>query len=180
MTNYLSVTEYAKLHSKDPGNIRRLLASNRLKGQKVGNQWIIQENAVYPLDKREKHGKYHNLRKRLVLNKQKELMKTISNMISSLQGIYGDLLKEIILYGSYARGTQTDESDVDIALMLNGKPSKKVNNAMIDCVASYELECGRVLSVIDIDYKKYKDNINILPFYKNIKKEGIVLWKKDI
>ena len=100
----------------------------------------------------------------------------ISNMVSSLCSIYGELLSEVILYGSYARGTQTDESDVDIAIVLLDKPSKKATDLMIDCVAFHELECGKVLSVIDVNQNMLDKWGDTLPFYKNIKKEGIVLW----
>lgn len=177
MTKYLSVSEFAKMHGKDPGNIRRLLASGRLDGQKVGNQWIIAEDTAYPDDKRETTGKYRNWRKRIALNQNKELMGVISDMVAELRSIYGNVISEVVLYGSYARGTQTDESDIDIALILHGRPEKEMTSAMIDCVSSYELMCGKVLSVIDIDFEKYSQWKDVLPFYKNIQKEGIVLWK---
>ena len=176
MPNYLSVTEYAKLHGKDVGNIRRYLASGRIKGQKVGNQWIILEGTPYPKDNRETTGKYHNWRQKTKFNKNKELAQKISDMITSLSSIYGDLMSEVVLYGSYARGTQTEESDVDIAVFLSEKPAKKTTDAMIDCVSRYELESDKVLSVIEINQDMFNEWENILPFYKNIKKEGIVLW----
>jgi len=34
-----------------------------------------------------------------------------------LQNIYGGRLKEIILYGSYARGDATEGSDIDLILI---------------------------------------------------------------
>lgn len=111
------------------------------------------------------------------MNRNGELMSTLSGMITELRSIYGTLISEVILYGSYARGTQTEESDVDIAIILSGKPAKNVTNAMIDCVAAHELSCGKVLSVIDIDGEKYRQWRDVLPFYRNIRREGIVLWK---
>lgn len=57
MSEYLSVSEYAKIHKKDPGNIRRFLKSGRLHGQKVGNQWIIPYDALYPNDMRKAENK---------------------------------------------------------------------------------------------------------------------------
>ena len=48
---------------------------------------------------------------------------------------------------------------------------------MIECVSSHELECGKVLSVIDISAEKFDYWKDTLPFYKSIRKEGIVLWK---
>ena len=51
-------------------------------------------------------------------------------------------------------------------------------NRMIDCVAETELACGKVLSVIDVDADQYKTWKSTLPFYKNIDKEGILLWRQ--
>ncbi len=177
MDNLLSVTEYAQLYHKDPGNIRRHLASGRLRGQKIGNQWVIPKDAPYPNDERQKSGRYRNWRRRIELNSNKELMRAIRAMSKDLQSIYGDSLREIVLYGSYARGTQTDESDVDIALILDGKPTGRMTDKMIDCVAAYELECDKVLSVIDIQSGQYDNWKTSLPFYMNIDREGISLWK---
>ena len=178
MDRYLSVTEYAKLNGKDPGNIRRLLSSGRMKGQKVGRQWIIEEGTVYPEDRREKSGVYHNWRKRgTIMKENRNLMTTLSRMISSLSSIYGSTMYEVILYGSYARGTETDESDVDIAVILLSEPDRKTTDMMVDSVAAYELECGKVLSVIDVNYDRFNRLKNVLPFYRNILREGIVLWK---
>ena len=178
MSRYLSVSEYAKKHGKDVGNVRRLLASGRIEGQKVGVQWIISEDVPYPRDRRRTTGKYRNFRQRTALNRHKELMHTITHMINEICIIYGRVLSEVILYGSYARGEQGEDSDVDIALILCRKPSKQKTDAMIECVAMHELECGKVLSVIEVDLKMYSQWKDTLPFYKNIYREGIVLWKK--
>ena len=177
MKNLLSVTEYAQLYHKDPGNIRRHLASGRLDGYKIGNQWVLPRDAKYPSDERHKSGKYRNWRKRFALSSNKTLMRSIQSMSAELKQIYGDSLKEIIVYGSFARGTQTDESDVDIALILNGKPDANETDRMLECVSRHELECERVLSVIDIQKDHFEAWKKTLPFYSNIDREGISIWK---
>lgn len=88
-------------------------------------------------------------------------------------------MANVILYGSYARGDESEESDVDIALILLRQATKEQTNTMIGCVANYELECGKVLSVVDIDNDKFNKWKDTLPFYKNINKEGIALWKAE-
>ena len=180
MADYLSVTEYAKLHRENPRNIRRLLASGRLPGEKVGKQWIIPSGAVCSEGGSEKSGRHHNGRERAGERiERKILMESISEMISKLSVIYGSLMYKAILYGSYARGEETDESDVDIAIILLEKPDRETAKRMIDCVASYELRCDKVLSVIDIDYEKFNKWKNTLPFYRNILRDGIVLWEAE-
>lgn len=174
----LSVTEYAAFTGKDPGNIRRLLASGRLEGRKIGNQWVVPRDAKYPQDRREKSGKYRNWRKRIQLNTNKELMSEIKTMMKQLAIIYGDVLKKAVLYGSYARGTHTEESDVDIALILSKKPATTMTDKMLECVAEAELRSGKVLSVIDIEKEKFDQWKDALPFYRNIQKEGICIWEE--
>ena len=85
----------------------------------------------------------------------------------------------MILYGSYARGEETEESDVDIALLIRGKADPEMTEKMLVCVSRSELACGKVLSVVDIDIKKYSEWSDTLPYYRNIKKEGIVLWTRS-
>lgn len=59
---YLSVTQYAQETGRDVGNIRRMLISGRLDGMKIGNQWAIPSDAVYPSDLRVKSGQYRDWR----------------------------------------------------------------------------------------------------------------------
>ena len=177
MSEYLSVSQYATLHHKDAGNIRRMLISGRLNGIKVGNQWIIPSDTPFPRDKRVTTGQYKNWRQKTAFAKHKDLSRVISSMLWDLREIYGDTLFQALLYGSYARGEQTEESDVDIALLLNGTPTKAMTDAMVCCVSSYELRCNKVLSVIEIDNAQFLRWQNTMPFYQNIRKEGIILWK---
>lgn len=106
-----------------------------------------------------------------------ETTKLFQQLVPEIVNIYGDLLVSIILYGSVARGTQTEESDIDIAVMLKSQETKDMKIRMTDMIVDLELEHNRVLSVIRIDYEKYKDWEDTMPFYKNIKKDGVVLWQ---
>lgn len=48
---------------------------------------------------------------------------------------------------------------------------------MIDIVVDYELECGITISVVQINKLQYNEWNKTLPYYKNIEKEGIILWR---
>ena len=101
----------------------------------------------------------------------------LKQLIPGLQEIYGDLINSVILYGSTARGTRTNDSDVDVAVLLRAGATKEMRGQMLDLVVDLELACGKVLSVICIDYGKFSEWKDTLPFYKNIRDEGIVLWQ---
>lgn len=174
---YVSVSQYAQMVGKDPGNIRRMLINGTLAGEKIGNQWVLPKDTVFPADRRVKSGKYRNWRKRNDSTVDRKLMNQLLEMSTSLCEIYGQQLTQIVLYGSYARGSQTAESDVDIALFLEGKEDAMQHDRMTDIVVDYELELGITLSVVTIDAEQYRQWRDTLPYFRNIHQEGIVLWK---
>ncbi|MBO4359987.1 MAG: nucleotidyltransferase domain-containing protein [Eubacteriaceae bacterium] len=178
MSDYYTVTQYAVRYGKDPGNVRRMLIQGRLDGEKLGNQWIIPKDTPYPSDRREKTGRYKNWRqKQTVTRNCPDLMRLLIRLSSEMHTIYGEALDKVILYGSYARTEQTEDSDVDIAVFLRSEETQTLHRAMIDTTVKYELEAGVTLSVITIQTDEYMKWRNTMPFYKNIDKEGIVLWK---
>lgn len=103
------------------------------------------------------------------------LQEVFEKMIPGFQDIFGNVLERIILYGSVARGTQTDESDVDIAVIVR-KYTDDMHDKMIDLTVDLELEYNKVLSVLLIDYDNFGEWENVLPLYKNVKKQGNMLW----
>ena len=103
------------------------------------------------------------------------LQEVFEKMIPGFQTIFGNVLERIILYGSVARGTQTEESDVDIAVIVK-RYMKDMHDKMIDLTVELELEYNKVLSVLIIDYDNFREWEDVLPFYKNMKKDGTMLW----
>ena len=49
---------------------------------------------------------------------KKLLYDLIAELKVGLDGVYGDRLKGLYLYGSYARGEEDTESDLDILVVL--------------------------------------------------------------
>ena len=101
----------------------------------------------------------------------------LKELAEGILAIFNTQVIQIVLYGSYARGTNTSESDVDVALLLNGKLNENTEDKLSDLVVDLNLKYDKVFSVIDIDYAVFKKWEKVTPFYKNVNKEGIVLWK---
>ena len=97
-----------------------------------------------------------------------------TELVPGLINIFHNSIVNIILYGSVARNTQTEESDIDIAVIVKSY-TKEMHEQMIDFIVDLELEYDKVLSVILIDDDKFQEWKNIMPFYKNMRKEDIVL-----
>lgn len=100
-----------------------------------------------------------------------------NELIEGLKNIFNDNLISIILYGSVARGTANDESDIDIAILLKNANIQSMKDKLIDFTLNLDLKYNKVFSVIDIDYNEFKKWEDVLPFYKNLKKDGVILWK---
>lgn len=178
MSDYYTVSQFAEVSGKDPGNIRRMLINGTLQGEKVGNQWLIHKETEVPKDGRIKSGEYRNWRQKVRLNsKHPEIYKKLCKMCEEFEKIYGKSIVEVVLYGSYARGQESDESDVDVALILSEDQTEEQYDRMTDIVVDYQLDLGITLSIISIEQREYMEWRNTLPFYKNVEKEGIVLWK---
>lgn len=98
-------------------------------------------------------------------------------LVESVLNIMGDRVVRIMLYGSAARGTALEDSDVDIALLVNESMDSEMEDKLSDIIVDMNLKYDKVFSVIDIEFEKFCKWGNVMPFYQNINKEGIVLWK---
>ncbi|MFI3211899.1 MAG: nucleotidyltransferase domain-containing protein [Eubacteriales bacterium] len=103
--------------------------------------------------------------------------KILNELVNGILRIMQPSVMQIILYGSVARGTNTDASDVDIALMVTNALDKSTEDLLSDFVVDMNLKYDKVFSVIDIDYDNFRKWEGVTPFYQNVTKEGIVLWK---
>ena len=83
----------------------------------------------------------------------------------------------IYIFGSYGTKYFTEESDIDIAIILKNEIDNKTKEQFINWSADMDIRYDRVFSIIDIKESNIQKWGDSLPFYRNVKKEGIVLWK---
>lgn len=101
----------------------------------------------------------------------------IFEFAGQVRNILGNALTKIILYGSFARGDYTDNSDIDIMILttLTDREIEKVENTIFDLAFDFQMEYFVDISVVIKNDEQFNYWIGALPFYDNVKKEGIVL-----
>ncbi|MFQ5819699.1 MAG: nucleotidyltransferase family protein [Candidatus Heimdallarchaeota archaeon] len=85
--------------------------------------------------------------------------------------LYDKRLKQIILYGSWARGEATEDSDIDLLIVLEGNvsPGKEIDR-MIDIITEINLKHNVLLAVYPVSEENYA-TLNS-PLLLNIRREG--------
>ena len=99
------------------------------------------------------------------------------DLIHGLVDIFSDNILAVILYGSVARNENTDESDIDIAIIVKNEMDDATKERFIRWSAELDLRYDRIFSIIDIQEENMEKWGKVLPFYQNVQKEGTVLWK---
>ena len=95
----------------------------------------------------------------------------LKELAQVLRGKYGAKLRQIILFGSRARGGATPESDYDFLLIFK-ELTPSLQKELDRLAAEWLLERGMVFSWValserDLEYFRYE------PFIQNARREGI-------
>jgi predicted nucleotidyltransferase len=101
-----------------------------------------------------------------------EIKAILDEVKRCLEKIYGDKLKDIILYGSYARGDFTAGSDIDIIILLEDMKELMVERERyFNAVWKLDLKYDTVISIIPFKEEEYRTRR--LPIILNAKREGV-------
>ena len=87
---------------------------------------------------------------------------------------YGARLKGVMIYGSDARGEASEDSDIDVMVLLDG-PVNLWEDIKTGVEATYDLavELGRPIHPDPVDWEEFRKGEFAL--YRNVKREGIAL-----
>ena len=100
----------------------------------------------------------------------------IASVISSFAKEYlGNKLYAVIVYGSYARADYDEESDIDVFVLIECEAyeTEKYEKSFSRIASRLSLENDVTVSVALRDVKTFDQYKSVLPFYKNIEREGI-------
>ena len=106
------------------------------------------------------------------------MLERIAQYTKELQKIYGQHLKKVILYGSYARGDFNKDSDVDIMILVD-LPDDALDE-FSDSLAEVGFEYNVAYDIWMMPVVKNIDHFHhwckVYPFYANVQNEGVSLY----
>jgi len=93
---------------------------------------------------------------------------------AAVEVLYKERLKSIILYGSWARDEATDDSDIDLVVVLAGEvgPCEEIDR-MADIFTDLNLEHNVLIAVYPVSESDF-DKVES-PLLINVRKEGIAV-----
>ena len=116
----------------------------------------------------------------MLVKKTESQLKSIEDELVNGVLAYNDInVKKIILYGSYARGDSDEESDIDIMVLCDNDPDelrKFEHNISVHMASELSLKHDVCVSLYLKDSKTFEKWVNVLPYYRNINNEGVVIY----
>ena len=105
-----------------------------------------------------------------------QLEKIIIQIVAYSKELFGDKFRNVILYGSYARGDYDEESDIDVMIMvdMDRDELKKYRHVISEFFSDLNIQNGVFLtSKLQSEpyFNKWK---KVMPFYQNVLKEGVM------
>ena len=102
--------------------------------------------------------------------------KSLKYALSVLQDDHRDVIEEVYLFGSCARGEENYQSDIDLLVIADPKITKQQIMDIKSDVCSDDYLLPEV-NIIVTD--SFKDASSSDQFNKNVRRDGILLWKKS-
>ena len=91
-----------------------------------------------------------------------------------LERVFGDRLRGIVLYGSYARGEATEDSDIDLMVLLDGPVRLGEDlKVIVDALYPLQLETDQPIHAHPVALVSF--DAGEFALYRNAKREGVFL-----
>ncbi len=105
-----------------------------------------------------------------------KLENLLDEVEKELLTLLGRRLDNIILFGSQAKGSNDNDSDIDILALINEEDlqqfDKEILRINVDLSIKYDVD----LSIITGNTSDYNLNMKVIPLYRNIEREGINIY----
>jgi predicted nucleotidyltransferase len=103
-----------------------------------------------------------------------KLKPILAELKRGLQEIYGDRLRAVVLFGSQARGEATEDSDVDVAVVLDDFENAIEEVRRVDSVFWHpSLEHDLVLTALPVRERDWLSGERLI--MRNIRGDGVLV-----
>jgi uncharacterized protein len=101
--------------------------------------------------------------------------KALAHFKTALESLLGDNLLSLRLFGSRARGEGTEESDLDVLVLVQNK-NRLLCRRIVEESLDIDLACDTNLAPTILSAQEYRQNRECgTPFYRDIEREGVSL-----
>jgi len=85
-------------------------------------------------------------------------------------------VRDVILFGSKARGDSSDESDIDLLLLTSKPVHWRERHAIIDALFDVEMKHDVVISIVVNTLYDWNEGVcTVLPIHEEIAREGVAI-----
>jgi len=110
------------------------------------------------------------------------LLNVLDDVKEEMRELFGDKLKQVILFGSYARNEYDPDADIDIMILVyeTADELRKYRQIIADIMGELYFKYDKLISLTEESYSHYNRYVEVLPFFKNVHFEGIEVLNEDI
>jgi predicted nucleotidyltransferase len=101
-----------------------------------------------------------------------DIQSILEELKAGLQEIYGPRLRQILLFGSYARGDADPDSDIDVAIVLEDYQNQRTERSRTDDL-TYRLSFDNDTVIQDLFLRQREIDEPWQPLHANIRREGV-------
>jgi predicted nucleotidyltransferase len=101
-----------------------------------------------------------------------EIRQVLRALKQGLAQLYGERLKGVYLFGSYARGEADAESDIDVLIVLDrvDNYSQEIERTS-ELVSTLSLQCDRSISRVFVSERRWQEERTM--FFLNVREEAV-------
>ncbi len=108
--------------------------------------------------------------------RKKNLKSLLRDVKIELKAILGEKLRDIILYGSYARGNYDEESDIDIIAPVEEDELKSYREKVIELEIDLTIKYGLMPSILIENKEYFNKNRNTEFLFQNVLTDGKIIY----
>ena len=107
-----------------------------------------------------------------------QIKNIMDKYVMIMKEIYGEHLRKVILYGSYARGDFREDSDVDVMILVDLSDEEIRTRRKLLSDATFDFSYDDEVEIMPIvkNFNFFNRWVGANPFYNNVNNEGVELY----